>query len=321
MTRLRAAVLPLIAVVGLIASAAPASAGWDNVFQVCCHDCKPRSTQSYFRADNCDPKPERRVEYQRSYYMEPVTVMKAERYTEEVPTQVKSYYWDPVTTYTYSSYYDACTGKCQQIACPKTSYVRKEQCNTVMRYVERTRMVPTQLQRKVEVIRPVVTLYYPEVRRYAPADCELPVGGAAPRVDEFRGSQPSVIQEGDMIPPTKLPISGGSRPRTAPAPTTTKPFTGGVNARTTSYAPATVRGEVVRNDQITPRGGTKLVFVSAANIDVREYVTSDSFGNFDVKLPAGEWHVYLGNGEGRAQYHKKISVGEYDAREFKVVSR
>ena len=40
-----------------------------------------------------------------------------------------------------------------------------------------------------------------------------------------------------------------------------------------------------------------------------------------MKLPAGEWYVYLGNGDGRASYHKKITVGEYDAREFKVVSR
>jgi len=312
---------PLLAVAGLFASATPSLAGWDNVFQVCCHDCKPRSTESYFRADDCAPKPERRVEYQRSYYVEPVTVMRAERYTEEVPVKVKSYYWDPVTTYTYSSYYDPCTCKCQQIAVPRTSYVRKEQCNTVMKYVERTRMVPTQVERKVEVVRPVVTYYYPETRRYLPSDCELPAGGAAPRVDEFHGSQPSVIQEGGTIPRTNLPITGQSRPRTSTPSTTTKPFTGGVNARTTSYGPATVRGEVVRNDQSTPRSGAKLVFVSAANLDVREYVTSDSFGNFDVKLPAGEWYVYLGNGDGQAQYHKKISVGEYDAREFKVVSR
>ena len=319
MTRIRAVLTLLLTITGVMASDTAAEAGWDNVFQVCCHDCRPRSTRSYFRADNCEPQPERRVEYQRSYYMEPVTVMKAERYTEEVPTKVKSYYWDPVTTYTYSSYYDPCTCKCQEIAVPRTSYVRKEQCNTVMRYVERIRMVPTQVQRKVEVVRPVVTYYYPETRRYLPADCELPAGGATPRVDEFRGSQPKVIQEGETIPRTDLPITGQSRPRTTPAPT--KPFTGGVNARTTSYAPATVRGEVVRDDQHTPRGGAKLVFVNAANLDLREYVTSDSFGNFDVKLPAGEWYVYLGNGDGRAQYHRKITVGEYDAREFKVVSR
>ena len=221
MTRIRAVLTLLLAGIGWIASATPAEAGWDNVFQVCCHDCRPRATRSYFRADNCEPQPERRVEYQRSYYMEPVTVMKAERYTEEVPVKVKSYFWDPVTTYTYSSYYDPCTCKCQEIAVPRTSYVRKEQCNTVMRYVERIRMVPTQVQRKVEVVRPVVTYYYPETRRYAPSDCELPAGGATPRVDEFRGSQPAVIQERDMIPPTDLPIRGQSRPRTtwgAPRP-------------------------------------------------------------------------------------------------------
>src|SRR5687767_1084267 len=108
---------PVAAVAGMLATAGPAAAGWDNVFQVTCHDCKPRAVRSYFRADDCPP--ERKVEYQRSYYYEPVTVMKPERYTEEVPTQVKSFYWEPVTRYTYTSYYDPCTGKCQQIACPK----------------------------------------------------------------------------------------------------------------------------------------------------------------------------------------------------------
>ena len=77
----------------------------------------------------------------------------------------------------------------------------------------------------------------------------------------------------------------------------------------------------LHDDQHTPRPGAKLVFVSAADTAVREYVTADRFGNFDVRLPAGDWHVYLGNGDGRALYHKKITVGEYDAREFKVVSR
>jgi hypothetical protein len=77
----------------------------------------------------------------------------------------------------------------------------------------------------------------------------------------------------------------------------------------------------VANDQVTPRPGAKLVFVSAADTNKREYAQADSFGNFDLKLPAGDYYVYLGNGDGRATYHKKLTVREYDAREFKVVSR
>ena len=60
---------------------------------------------------------------------------------------------------------------------------------------------------------------------------------------------------------------------------------------------------------------------SAANTEVREYTAADAFGNFDLKLPAGDWYVYLGNGDGRANFHKKVSLGDADARDFKVVSR
>jgi hypothetical protein len=339
LTRLSA---PVLAVAGLLMTGGTAAAGWDNVFQVCCHDCKPRPIRAFFRAapcdpcppDPCPPPPAARVEYQRSYYYEPVTVMRAERYTEEVPTTVRSFYWEPVTTYTRASYYDPCTCTCQDICIPRTSYVRRERCDTVMRYVERIRMVPVQVQRKVEVTRPVVTYYGPETRRYLPADCELPPAGVAgpipvgppsvgpigPRVDELR-APPSVAPEaGGYIAPQQLPTLPNARPRTQPPARPVAP--GPVNARTTSRpGPASVRGEIVLSDQITPRPGAKLVFVSAADHDRREYVTADRFGNFDLSLPAGEWHVYLGNGDGRAMYHKKISVGEYDAREFKVVSR
>ncbi len=317
---------PLVAVAGLLTTGGTAAAGWDNVFQVCCHDCKPRARSSYY-CDPCQqPQPVRKVEYvQRSYY-EPVTVMKPERFTEEVPVRVRSSYWEPVTSYTYSSYYDPCTCSCQQIAVPRTSYVRKEQCNTVMRYVERIRMVPVQVQREVKVTQPVVTYYYPEVKSYSSPVCELPPAGAAapaPRVDELRTNPPSVMPDGTAtIPPTNLPTipPGMSRPSRSMPPA--RPATGAVNAHTTGRSgPATLRGEVVLNDQVTPRPGAKLVFVSTADLSKREYVTADSFGGFDLKLPAGDWFVYLGNGDGRATYHKKISVGDFDSREFRVVSR
>ena len=316
--------VPLLAAVGLLTSAPVASAGWDNVFQVCCHDCKPRRRASYYAAEPCPEQ--REVRYEQRCYYEPVTVMKPERYTEEVPVRVRSYYWDPVTTYTRSSYYDPCTGQCQDICVPRTSYVRKEQCNTVMRYVERIRMVPTQVNRKVCESRPVVTYYGPVTKRYENCDtCELPPAGAgpAPRVDELRQNPPSVLPEssGSTIPPLRdpLPTTPNSRSRYAPPPST---YTGKVNARTTSRtAPAAVRGEVVANDQLTPRPGAKLVFVNADDLKQREYVTADAFGNFDLKLPAGEWHMYVGHGDGRASYHKKVSIGEYEARQFTVVSR
>ena len=242
-----------------------------------------------------------------------------------MPVQVRSFFWEPVTTYTRASYYDPCTCTCQDICVPRTSYVRREKCDTVTRYVERCRMVPVQVQRKVEVTRPVITYYGPETRRYLPADCELPPAGAAipapagPRVDELRPNPPVVTPEGSTIPPQQLPITEGSRRKMLPP---TRPATGPVNAHTTSRpGPASLRGEIVLSDQLTPRPGAKLVFVSADDHDRRAYVTADEFGNFDLRLPAGDWHVYLGNGNGRAVYHKRITVGPYEAREFMVVSR
>ena len=314
--------VPLLAAAGLLGDASPVLAGWDNVFQVCCHDCKPRPRTSYYAAEPCPEQ--REVRYEQRCYYEPVTVMKPERFTEEVPVRVRSYYWDPVTTYTRSSYYDPCTGQCQDICVPRTSYVRKEQCNTVMRYVERIRMVPTQVNRKVCESRPVVTYYGPVTKRYENCDtCELPPAGAAPKVDEYRQNPPSVLPEasGSNIPPQSLPITPNSRSRFAPPPSQPA-YSGKVNARTTSRtAPSTIRGEVVTQDQLTPRPGAKVVFVNAADLTQREYTAADAFGNFDLKLPAGEWYVYVGNGDGRASYLRKISVGEYEARQFTVVSR
>lgn len=307
-----------LALAGLAVTSSPASAGWNNVFQVCCNDCN-RPRVSYYAApapaQSCAPS--QKVEYQQRSYYEPITVMKPEKYLEPVQVRSKSYYWEPVTSYSYSCYVDPCTGCRSQVATPRTSYRLQEQCNTSMRYVERTRMVPVQSQRLVTETVPVVTYYYPPTRSYSSPieSAPAPVAPAAPRVDELR-TPPSIAPEGNSnIPSQNLPTQ--SLPRSMPAPA--RPL-GKVNAHTTSrLTTAGVRGEVVQNDQITPRPAAKLVFVNATNLENREYVTADSFGNFDVTLTAGDWYVYLGNGEGKATFHKKITVG--DARDFKVVSR
>ncbi|OWK43814.1 hypothetical protein [Fimbriiglobus ruber] len=312
------AVAPVLTVAGLAFTAAPANAGWDNVFQVCCWDCKPKPKTSYYSAPAPAPTT---VQYEQRCYYEPVTVMKQQIERVEVPVQVKSYYWDPVTTYTQRSYYDPCSGCSQQVTVPRTSYVRKEECNTVMKVVERMQMVPVQVQRKVCEKRPVYTYYGPTTKTYDCATCDAPAAsGASPRIDELRQNPPSVMPEtGGTIAPQGLPTIPGSMPRTSQQ---SRPYTGTINARTTSRSgPAVLRGEVVQNDQITPRAGAKLVFVSAADSTVRQYATADDFGNFDLKLPAGTWYMYVGNGDGKAQFHKKITVDDFDAREFKVVSR
>ena len=80
-------------------------------------------------------------------------------------------------------------------------------------------------------------------------------------------------------------------------------------------------GDVVRSDRETPLANAKLVFVSAKDLNAREYVTADDFGGFDVKLPAGEWHLYVGSGNGKATYHSKVSVADGERTTVKVQDR
>jgi len=312
-----------IAVVGLLAAAAPASASWNSVFLVSCNDCTPRPIRRAFASPSLAPSQPQEVQYEQKCYYEPVKILRAERYTEEVPVRVKSYYWDPVTTYSYRSYYDSCSNQCQQIAVPRTSYVRKEQCDTVMKAVERTRMVPVEVARKVCETRPVVTYYGPTTRTYGPLEPIVPSGSTpVPRVDEFRSPPPGVMpKERETIAPQQLPTSSVelSKPKTPPA-TSNYPKT---NAFSTSHTvmKTMIRGEVVAKDQQTPLSGAKLVFVSAGDHNLREYAKADEFGGFDLKLPPGDWHMYVGSGNGQASYFKKITINEGEARNFTVVNR
>ena len=311
----------------LLGSAAPASAGWDNVFQVCCNDCRPRAITSYYApapvAAACPPQAQARVEYRQRSYYEPITVMKPERTVEAIPEQRKSYYYEPVTSYTYSSYYDPCSCSCQQIAVPRTSYRLREQCNTVMRYVERIRMVPTQSQRLVTETQPVVTYYYPPQSDACPPTAGL-APAAGPAVDELR-TPPSVVPSGpgggtgDNLPRMDLPTNPNtSRPRPGvvpPAPRLRPDLT------TSRSAVVTVRGEVVENDQMTPRSAARVVFVSANNPERREYATANGYGEFDLRLPAGNWYVYLGGADGRVTYHRQVTLGDRASVDYRVVSR
>jgi hypothetical protein len=312
----------LLAALGVAASAVPALAGWNHVANVTCNDGPIR--RAFRPARDCDePAPARtptKVEYETRTYYEPVTVMKAERYTEEVPVQVKSYYWEPVQSYSYRSYYDPCSNECQQIAVPRTSYVRKEECRTETRYLEKVRMVPVQVEREVTETRPVYTYYGPTTRKYGPTT-------SGPSVDQYRGAPR--VEEGRSgggstyapIPGTQLPTRPGDvkLPKKMPEKDIPKIESKGTpstsdyrfNALSTSFSKETgakVYGEVLGADQKSPVGNAKLVFVNAGDLNDKKYVTADTFGGFDAKLPAGEWHVYAGPGNGTANYISKFKV-------------
>ncbi len=305
------------------ASTGSTQAAWNNVFQLTCND-RPRT--SYYAApanDACCAQPERRVEYvQRSYY-QPVTEWKRETYRVPIKETVKSYYWDPVKSYSYTSYYDPCSQSCQEIAVPRTSYVLKEQCNAVERMVEKTRLVPVRSYREVTETTPVVTYYYPPTRRQSYYTVPAPPVGA-PRIDEFRNApMPPAGGSPETINPTDLPTGGSNFPRQMPPATSNKPSTSKslpANANTASR-PARLRGEVVEKDQLTPKAGSKLVFVNANNHEDRKYAKANEFGEFDLTLPAGDWYLYVDRGDGNAVRYKKLTIAPNDSREFKLVSR
>src|SRR5204863_285811 len=77
-----------LALGGLTAFPGTAPAAWDNVFQVCCHDCGGTPRASYY-APPCPtpcpqpcPQPEMRISYvQRSYY-QPVTEYVSRKFYE-----------------------------------------------------------------------------------------------------------------------------------------------------------------------------------------------------------------------------------------------
>jgi hypothetical protein len=301
-----------LALAGLAFSAASASAGWDNVFQLTCCDGPPaRTSYSAPVAGNCEPQA--RVSYVQRCYYQPETTYRNESYYVPVKENVKSYYYEPVTSYKYTSYYDPCTGCCQKLATPTTSYVMKERCNSVTRWVEQTRVVPVTSYKSVTMYTPVVTYYYPPVS--CPSAFKIPL--APPRVDAqpTPTAPPTVIENGDSIPKQTLPTTPNSIPRSMP-PTSSKTSA----AYTASRTKAVLRGELVKNDQATPRPGTKVIFVNAQT-SVRQEAVTNGFGEFDLQLAAGEWYVYLGQGDGRAVYHKKLSVKSDDVRDMLLVSR
>jgi len=314
-----------LALFGALGTAGPAAASWDNVFQVCCNDCnKPRASYSAPQAcpEPCPqpcPQPEMRISYVQRCYYQPVTEMVRKSYYEPVTKKVTSYFYEPVTEYKYTTYYDPCTGCPQRVCTPCTSYKLRSQCNSVTSYVERCAMVPVTTLKPVTYQQPVVSYYYPPTPACPPASnypSFNPPGGG-PQVNELRENVPGVMPNRDMIPPADLPTTPGGVSNTRP----------GSNVKlrpektVSRSSVVSVRGEVTQKDQVTPRGNAKLVFMNADKPEEKQYVTANEYGEFDVRLAAGTWYLYVGNEDGRAAYHKQISLGDRETYDYKVVSR
>jgi len=306
---------------GLFGFVAPsAQAGWDNVFQVACWHCKPRERREYVPPPSVRPSTQTsryETRYEDREMEETVTVMKPEYTKEPVDVQVRSYTWDPITTYTQRSYKNPATGCVETISEPRTSFVRKEDCQTVTKYVERMKMVPVQEKRRY-IERTPVTTYYGPTTRYYPRDCDscgLPPANRAPQVEAIPGAPPRV--DSDRLKPQDIPTRSNSKFTTpAPAPGKSNPP---VNARTTALAATSaVRGEVVGANRL-PQAGIRLVFLNAADFSDLRYAKADAYGNFAADLPAGQWLVYVGTSADQATQTKtQFTLGNYDTQTVTV---
>ncbi|MGF1580308.1 MAG: carboxypeptidase-like regulatory domain-containing protein [Gemmataceae bacterium] len=195
----------------------PASAAWNNVFQVTCFlrrrraaaripivaqsspvvvQSSPVVTQSPPVVTQSAPCPQRQCTtryIQRSYY-QPVTTYKTETYYEPVTSYRTSYYYEPVTSYRMSCYYDPCTCSYRQVAVPQTSYRLRSQSCPVQSFVQRCRSVPQTSYRQVNYYVPQTTCC--ETTTGAPVLGTAPPPTANPN-PQISGSSPSTNQNED----------------------------------------------------------------------------------------------------------------------------
>jgi len=287
-----------------------ASAAWDNVFQTCCNGCNPAPRSSFFAPapSPCCPS----VSYQQRCYYQPYTAYKQESYYEPVTTYRTSDYGEGVTAYRYTSYYDPCTGCCQKVATPYTSYQLRSQCNAVQSYVQRCQMVPYTAYRQSCYMEPVVS--------YAAPACPTCPTGVAPAVSEpgappIRKPLPGVSEENKNLPPQNLPNPTN---RVVP-PSNSSPSPLRAD-RIASNANGRLQGTVVADDRITPKGGSRIIF-SNSNQGQQFSAQADPAGRFAIDLPPGEWNLYMTAADGKPVYHSQIDVKHNDQRLVTVVSR
>lgn len=229
------------------ATAGEASAAWNNVFQVCCFNCRSSTSSAYFApvapaASCCAPAcpqpcapacPQQTCTTRyvtRSYY-QPVTTMRTSCYLEPVTTMRTSFYWEPVTSWRTSCYFDPCTCSYQQVATPCTSYQLRSQCCPVTSYLQRTCQTPVTTYRQMFYYEPVTTCCTTSVGApvAAAAPCENSAAPAAPPCTN--GAPPAVTEQrapAAAVPPANPPSVQDSRDQ-PPASTDSMKRSNGTN--------------------------------------------------------------------------------------------
>jgi hypothetical protein len=321
------------------AGASPLQAAWNNVFQVCCRGCGgaapavanygPVVAYSNPCCDPCPPVCTTRL-VQRCYY-QPVVSYLTRTYYEAVTSYRTSYYYEPVTTLRYSYYRDPCTGCCQQVATPCTSYRLKAQCCPVTSYLQRCALVPVTTYQQAFYYEPVTTCC-------RPACCDPCAGtpgvvgtpgvlgtpGVIERSTTPNGSigTPGLRQYNDTMPPAgtssrQLPPQ---TPRlSAPVPPVQTPPAVKLE-RIVALPPHEVEGLIVRDDR-TPHANVRVKLISADQQGAERTVTANAKGEFRATLASGGWLVYVQQADGKLDFVRKIEVREDEPKQFTLVSR
>ncbi|MCS6850078.1 MAG: carboxypeptidase-like regulatory domain-containing protein [Gemmataceae bacterium] len=328
---------------------APASAAWNNVFQVCCASCGTGQSAAYVAASPtacpngcccppCCPQPVCCTQYvQRACYT-PVTTYYTKTYYEPVTTYRTSYYYEPVVSYRYSCYFDPCTCTYRQVACPQTCYRLRSQCCASQVWVQRCCQVPVTTYRVSYYYEPVTTCYTPGCcpSTCCPTAC-CPTSTGAPTVTEQQSSGtnqlPPVVNESRSAPPTdssqpytppssKMPMKENSfnRPPMLPPPAPPPPAVRLDRIVMLPERRAQVEGQVVREDR-SPKAGAQVMFVSMDRQGPQQTVTADADGKFRTSLASGSWLVYVPGADGRPVFHSKIDVRGDASRTMTLVSR
>lgn len=330
------------------AAVGPAGAAWNNVFQVTCFNCGPRTTVSAYVAAPvvvqaapapCQPCPQTHcsTSYVQRCYYEPVTTYQTQSYYEPVTTYQTSYYYEPVTSYRYSCYYDPCTCSYHQVATPTTSYHLRAQSCPVQSWVQRCMQVPVTSYRQSCYWQPQTTCCTttshmavpaaaPVVTTPAPAAPVAPVTPPAVQEQRTPPQAPPQVQEQrngtqqyDKYYPQ--PATPGTSYRANQTSTPVRPLPPPVKLdRIAVGTDATVAGQIVRSDN-TPRPGARLLFVNASNQADQQLVTANHAGRFQVALVYGQWLVYLYDGNGQPIYHSRITVGPTQGSRVNLVNR
>ncbi|HEV3143503.1 MAG TPA: hypothetical protein VGZ47_06405 [Gemmataceae bacterium] len=339
-------------------AAGQAEAAWNNAFEVCCA-CRHRD--SYYAAPVAAAAPNPccnpccSTSYVQRCYYQPVTTYKTE--CVPVTSYRTSYYWEPVCSYRTSCYVDPCTGCPVQVTQPVRTYRLKSQCNAVTSYVQRC--VPVTSYRQVHYWEAVNSCGPSAAGGMAPGAVPggMPGGvpggmpgavpGTVPGVGET-GPPPNAY-DGNRLPPMNVPAnppagvdetppmgsSSGYAPNrqyqgtpvpTIPAPKPALPAAPmrieHVVSRVNPVGGATVTGQIVANNYVTPMRGTKLLFVSKQSGGPQQSAQADVAGRFSVALPKGAWNIYMSRPDGTLEYHSTIEVaGQGETRNVLVVSR